>query len=67
MTSLKQTPINDNYYRINTDKISKYATEINLGIELSKQNQWSTYIGYYGQIRNNYNTHSALLNFQYTF
>lgn len=59
--------INDNYYRINTDKISKYATEINLGIELSKQNQWSTYIGYYGQIRNNYNTHSALLNLQYAF
>ena len=56
-----------NYYQINTDKISKYGTEINLGVELAKQNLWSAYLGYYGQLRNNYNMHSAVLNFQYDF
>lgn len=50
---------------IEQDKMSKSAAEINVGIELRKAFLGQAYLGYYGQIRNNYAFHSFLLNFQY--
>lgn len=51
--------------KIKQDKMSKFANELNIGIELNNNSIWRTYIGYYGQFRNNYNIHAAILNFQY--
>lgn len=51
----------------NQERMSKFATEINLGIALSKDEVWKTYLGYYGQLRNHYDIHAAMLNFQYNF
>ncbi len=46
-------------------RLSRFATEINVGVELKEQESWKTYLGYYGQLRNNADMHAVMLNFQY--
>lgn len=59
--------VNGKYAVVHSDVMAKYATEINVGIKLVKQNSWETYLGYYAQLRNNYNIHSVIVNFAYDF
>lgn len=49
------------------NKMSRFATEINFGVALNKDSAWNIYLGYYGQLRNNYDNHSAMFDFRYDF
>lgn len=47
------------------NRLARYATELNVGIELHDEKTFQAYLGYYGQFRNNSNSHAAMLNFSY--
>lgn len=59
--------INGIYVFVHNGSMAKYATELNVGLKLVKKSSWETYLGYYAQLRNNYNIHSVIVNFAYNF
>lgn len=66
-SSVANAYVNGKYAVVHSDVMAKYATEFNVGLKLVKQNSWETYLGYYAQLRNNYNIHSIIVNFAYDF
>lgn len=66
-SSVANAYVNGKYAVVHSDVMAKYATELNVGLKLVKQNSWETYLGYYAQLRNNYNIHSIIVNFAYDF
>ena len=46
-------------------QMSKFGLELNAGTELSINDTTHIWLGYYGQLRNNYNVHTGMLVFRY--
>ena len=46
-------------------QMSKFGLELNAGTELSINDTTHIWLGYYGQLRNNYNVHTGMLVFRH--